>query len=122
MIQKGFDVNHQNWFGKTPLFYAIQEGNDEAVEIMLEAGAKVNHSYNELRPQRKCTHAIERWGRTPLMHAAQHSDSEMIALLLKYGANPSLKDVKGSRALDYAIRDDKIKNAQFLSSTIQSRQ
>lgn len=113
LLKSGFDVNKQNEFGKTPLFYAIQLNLHETVKVLLRNGANVNNSYSLQNENEWNCYDIKKWGRTPLMHAAQHSDSKMLAILLKGGADPQLTDKLGSTALDYAFKEQ---NIEFLKT------
>ena len=119
LIDAGFSPDHQNEFGKTALYYAIQFSQHESVSVILNNGANVNHTYKlEKESKWSCT-GIKKWGRTPLMHAAQHSDIEMIKLLLEAGADLHAKDVEGSSAIDYAKNNLKQENESFLSKEIE---
>lgn len=115
LIAQGFNVNHTNGFGKTPLFYAIQHSNPEAVQTLISAGANVNAKYKEDEKNDECL-SIEKWGRTPLMHAAQHANTHIIGLLLSAGANASITDVQNNTALDYARQAKKEENIKYLSA------
>jgi hypothetical protein len=115
LLEVGFDPNHQNYFGKTPLYYAIQYNQHESARALLDYGANVNHTYQLEKEGAWDCSGIKRWGRTPLMHAAQHSDVEMIRLLLKSGANIHDKDVLGSTALEYAENNGRKENNGFLT-------
>jgi len=118
LLQSGFDPNHQNEFGKTPLYYAIDFNHLEAVKLLLSSGADINHGYQEA-DQRDvgwnwgCT-SIEHWNRSPLMHAAQHADVTMLELLLAAGADINARDSLGKTALDYAKENDRAENAEYL--------
>lgn len=118
MLQSGFDPNHQNEFGKTPLYYAIDFNQPKAVQLLLDSGANVNHGYQEGDPNDVtwrwgCT-SIEHWQRTPLMHAAQHADIAMLKLLLEAGADINSRDSLGKTAVDYAKDNDRPENMAFL--------
>ena len=52
---------------RTPLHIAIQQGNTEIVQLLLDKGAKVN--------------AKDRWDRTPLDMALLKGDEKLIELL-----------------------------------------
>ncbi len=101
----GFDVNHKNEFGKTPLFYAVEYGQHDAVKLLVELGADVNTSFQENYGKYHYCVPIDNWGKTPLMHAAQHSDIEMVKLLIELGARVDSKDVNDKEALSYASSD-----------------
>jgi len=114
LLDLGFPIDHQNEFGKTALFYAIQFNQYDSVKLLLNYGANVNHTYQQEKEDKWSCSGVEQWGRTPLMHAAQHSNIDMLNLLLNNGANIQAKDTKGSTAYDYAQNSDKKKNASFL--------
>ena len=121
LIDSGFDLNHQNYFGKTPLFYAIQFSLYDSVKILLDKGADINHIYRAKKNAYTKCYGIQKWERTPLMHAAQHADVKMIKLLIKYGANIQNKDVHGSTAYDYALQEGKGENVDFLNTLINKQ-
>jgi uncharacterized protein len=121
LTEAGFDPNHQNIFGKTPLYYAIQYSQHETVKVLLDSGADVNHTYQREEDDPWNCLGITQWGRTPLMHAAQHSDLEMIKLLIKYNANLHAKDVLGGTALDYAQKNGKKENEEYLSLELSKK-
>ena len=118
LLERGADVNYQNPFGKTPLFYAISFNDQVMVALLLDKGAAVNHRYalptkDEAAPN--CLYQVQS-GRTPLMHAAQHADVAMLKLLLDRGANLKDIDAGGANATVYALRGDRGENAAFLKS------
>ncbi|MBU6953268.1 ankyrin repeat domain-containing protein [Hahella sp. HN01] len=117
LLNKGADVNYQNGFGKTALYYAIQFNLPESAQTLLDAGAEVNHRYKSgPEVQYDCRYNITRTLRSPLMHAAQHADAAMLELLIKAGADPSLVDGLGDTALTYAEENDKPENAAYLKN------
>ncbi|ABC30722.1 FOG: Ankyrin repeat [Hahella chejuensis KCTC 2396] len=117
LLNKGADVNYQNGFGKTALYYAIQFNLPKSAQSLLDAGAEVNHRYKSgPEIQYDCRYNIARTLRSPLMHAAQHADTAMLELLVKAGADPALADGLGDTALTYAEENDKLENAAYLKS------
>jgi hypothetical protein len=80
LIEKGFDVNQKNYFGKTPIYYAIEYNQHDTVKLLIKAGANVNDTYDDGKGI-WCSD-IEHWKRTPLMHAAQHADVAMLRILI----------------------------------------
>lgn len=123
MLTKGFDANHQNRFGKTALFYAIQFNQHRSSDVLIKHGANVNHEYQRENFKvggRDCSN-IKRWGRTPLMHAAQHADPVMLETLIKAGADAFKKDVLNSDAIDYAERAKKLDNVNYLTSILENK-
>lgn len=121
LLKAGFDPNHQNEFGKTPLYYAIQYNQHASALRLLEAGAEVNHTYQLEKENKWNCLGINQWGRTPLMHAAQHSDTDMLKMLLEKNANPILKDVLGSIAADYAKNHGNIENELLLRQFVKAK-
>ena len=122
LLEAGFDPNHQNSFGKTALYYAIEADEPVSVKKLLQAGAWINHGYQLPEGDDNQNHcfAIEQWQRTPLMHAAQHANVAMLELLLAKGADATLTDELGNTAYDYALKAEKADNAQYLSRVVSA--
>lgn len=118
LLSNGAAVDYANGFGKTPLFYAIENGDKAMVSLLLKHGANPNHPYKSTQQLEdlKCEYEIQHTSRTPLMHAAQHSDTTMLALLVDNGARLDAVDGLGWKAEDYATRNNRPENAVFLSS------
>lgn len=76
--------------GMTPLHAAVEAGNIEIVQYLLDRGAKVN--------------ARDRLKRTPLMMLDEDATPELVQLLLRYGAKPLLVDKEGNTSLMMAAR------------------
>jgi len=76
--------------GSTPLHCAVWKGHDQAVALLLSAGADVN-----------ATNRNEHWGTTPL-HAAAHANHAAIAsLLIAKGADLHARDMNGKTPLHH---------------------
>ncbi|NGX58189.1 MAG: Phosphocholine transferase AnkX [Chlamydiae bacterium] len=73
LIERGVNVNDYDYSNKTPLFFAVQSGQVEAVSFLLEHHADPNLRKNE----KQCT---------PLYVAAQTGHFEIVKLLLEHGA------------------------------------
>lgn len=116
LIEMGADVNHENGFGKTALFYAIQYGNQAVVKLLVENGADVNHQYKRVADLEWEYMLIAHGRRTPLMHGAQHANVAVLAYLLEMGANLEDVDEMGDNALHYALRERKHENIAFLKN------
>jgi hypothetical protein len=89
--------------GLTPLYAACQGGHFEAVRVLLENGAKVNHRNVKN-------------GRTCLMEACLRPKGDMIIKeLLRYGAKIDVKDYQGETARESA-KDSNIKKLLDLAN------
>lgn len=118
-LKKGFNPDHQNEFGKTALYYAIQLNLLESATMLLDHGANINHGYQlEFDDPWSCL-GIEQWNRSPLMHAAQHSDTEMLNMLISRGAELTIADSKGFTPIDYAIDNNRPDNVSYLINAIR---
>lgn len=120
LLKSHIKINHSNGFGKTALFYAIEDSNYAIIEALLMYGANPNHSYKSAKEIEtgffECKYLIHHTKRTPLMHAAQHSNPKILELLLQSGARLDTLDEIGFNALDYAIGNKKTENIEFLRS------
>ncbi len=88
LIDAGADVNLRVNQGVTPLMAACGP-YPAAVRLLLENGAEVN-----------ATDEIENF--TALMYAATDGLSPVVDILLEHGADPSMKDVDGDTAGNFA--------------------
>ncbi|NBW29502.1 ankyrin repeat domain-containing protein [bacterium] len=75
---------------QTPLIVAAQGGCKEIVEMLLEAGANIEHRNDQ--------------GETALISAAQEGHKEIVKILLYAGANVNQENADGETALDLAIK------------------
>ncbi len=122
LLEKGADINYANSFGKTPLFYSIQNNDIALTEFLLSKGANLNHKYKSKTDYEAAQdhstdyYCIYRKARTPLMHAAQHASLDMVKLLIRNGADSSAKDDNGDSAADYAKQANKTEIANYLNS------
>ena len=88
-IDEGLSVNEQEGgMGNFPLNDAADDMNYQAIEILLDAGARVN--------------VVNYFGESPLHNAATRSCVRSVALLLKAGADVNAKSKSGYTPLHYA--------------------
>lgn len=87
LINKGANVNaKEDGYSKiTPLFIAVETGNIEIVQLLLDNGAKIN--------------AQDKGKQTPLMRLDDDATTELVGLLVRYGAKVSAADKEGHTAL-----------------------
>jgi len=86
-IYMGERVNAKDkgYEGNTALHVAVENGNAEIAEVLLNAGAKINSKNSEKR--------------TPLMMLDEDADVELVNLLIRHGAKLNLVDKAGNSAL-----------------------
>ncbi len=123
LIEDGADVNRWDWWGRSPLYVAIelnqipdsrrrdlpaldQHTGLDIARMVLERGANVNMRLKQQPPMRSDPGdrgltdgspdvLIVNTGATPLHPAVKASDDDAVKLLLEYGANPSAANVYG---------------------------
>jgi hypothetical protein len=84
LLDKGFDPNIGNGFGKTPLMYAAQYNQLASAELLLRAGADPNAT--TYLSSDRCAYTINTSHWTPLHYAARYSSARLIKLLREHGA------------------------------------
>jgi uncharacterized protein len=105
LIERGADVNKPGW---APLHYAATRGHLEVMNVLLE-----NHAYID---------AASPNGSTPLMMAALYGTPSAVKLLLEAGADPSLKNIQGMTAIDFAQRDNRRDSAEIIAAFVRGQQ
>lgn len=84
-------VSHRNLAGDSALMLAALRNHGEVVDLLLDAGAELNHD-----------------GWTPLMYAAFEGHLELVERLLAKGADPDLLAPNRANALMFAARNGHI--------------
>lgn len=89
-IAQGKRVNakEKSYGGNSPLHVAVENGNREIAEVLLNAGAKINSKNADKR--------------TPLMMLDEDAAPELVNLLILHGAKINLADKAGNTALIFA--------------------
>jgi ankyrin repeat protein len=105
LINKDADVNKPGW---TPLHYAATNGHLEVMRLLLDENAYID--------------AASPNDTTPLMMAAHYGTPEAVKLLLEAGADPTLKNVQGLSALDFANSASRPDSAAIISAFVRGRQ
>lgn len=104
LIERGADVNKPGW---APLHYAATKGHLEVMNVLLE-----HHAYID---------AASPNGSTPLMMAAMYGTPSAVKLLLEAGADPSLKNIQGMTAIDFAQRDKRFDSAEIIAAFVRGQ-
>lgn len=105
LLSKGLEVDYENYFGKTPLYYAVERNQEDIIRLLIENGANVNHTYKSNKDPEigwGCNYEIYNTSRSVLMHAAQHSRLSTVKLLISFGADKEARDDRGHNAATYA--------------------
>jgi hypothetical protein len=100
LIEEGAQLDRENTHGVTPLLEAIMRNNLEAAQLLIEAGAQVNHraAYDSL---------MLKQGETPLFKAVAVGNSALVRFLLEHGADPSIANSAGDTV--YGLARNKLK-------------
>lgn len=123
LIERGADIDRQDWYGRSPLWSAVNVRNLylhnetfehvvdrgpmlDLIRVLLDAGADPNPRTKESPPVRShlldITGTLE-WvdftGQTPFLAAARAGDVTVMRLLLEYGADPSIPTFHGTTPL-----------------------
>ena len=103
LFEKGVPINKQDNNGRTALMYASTGAFPATVKFLLDNKAETNITDN-----------VEHF--TALMFAASEGQFEVVKLLIEYGADPTLKDIDGDTAEDFAQQNNHEEVAQYLSN------
>ena len=93
LLEKGANINDteiRDTIDQTPIIVAAQGGCKDIVEMLLQAGANIEHRNDQ--------------GENALISAAQEGHKEIVKMLLDAGANINQENADGETALDLAIR------------------
>jgi uncharacterized protein len=126
LIEKGADINAKDWYGRTPLFAAVEirnvdlhyvtfqhmltaEDRKEALEFirfLLDKGVDPNIRVKEVPPLRRWMYLlggslawVDFTGQTPFLLASLSGDVTTMRLLLERGADPKITTDGGTNAL-----------------------
>lgn len=86
-LQMNIDINYKyDLYGNTALYIASRNGNEAAVQLLIENGADVN--------------ATNKTGETALHKAAEIDRHTMVKLLLENGADVNIASTTGESIID----------------------
>jgi ankyrin repeat protein len=120
-LENGANVNAADWWGRTPLFAAVEIRNRdygrndehnidrgaalELIRAMVDRGAAVNARTKEVFPIRRFVTPlgdlswVDFTGQTAFLRAASAGDLAVMRLLLDHGADPNIATFAGTTAL-----------------------
>ena len=101
LLEHGADPNAVDRVGRTPLLVAVQNGERDAAQLLIGAGADVNK-------RREASPA------TPLLAAVADGRIELAQILLEAGADPNIPDWNGESCLHLAVRADDVEMLTLL--------
>jgi ankyrin repeat protein len=123
LIDQGASVTAVDWYGRTPLWAAVETRNMdvdsstfengvdrapvlELIKVMIAKGVDVNARTKETPPiRRQMLHVtgdlswVDFTGQTPFLRAALAADLDVMRLLLAHGADPKIPVFAGTTAL-----------------------
>jgi ankyrin repeat protein len=122
LLSRGADPNAGDWWGRTPLWSAVdvrnldldsrtqENGVDrgpvlELIAALIKKGADVNARVKEFPPERRFMMPlgslawVDFTGQTPFVRAALSADVPLMRLLLAGGADPNIATFNGTTAL-----------------------
>ncbi|KAH8126986.1 hypothetical protein FP744_10007711 [Trichoderma asperellum] len=85
---------------RTPLHLAVKGELIDAVQILIQAGARIN--------------TVAKNGSTPLHVAVKHKQKEILKMLLKHGTNKNVMDKEGRTPLYLSVEDGDIETINLL--------
>ena len=113
-VQKNGNLEREGWvYGSAPLHLAAYYGRDEMVQLLVDAGVKIN-SYSRMQNRINCT---------ALHYAAYNNNKSTLKLLLELGADRTLEGHFGKydgTALDWALKGEPRKGSVAVLSGNQS--
>jgi hypothetical protein len=135
LIAGGANVNGKEEDSEniTPLFLAVENGNAEIAEILLNFGAKINaRDKNKQTPLMRLdedpspelvrllikhgakVNAADKDGNTPLILAAKNASAEILQILIDHGAEINAQNKEGQTALMNAAYEDNLERVKIL--------
>ena len=108
LLEHGADCNVINKICRQPLYYAICNGTENIISMLLNAGSDINQLDNN--------------GDTMLHEFTKAKDRNKIIILLRSGADYMFKDAQGHTAHEIALSFEHEDIAQTIVLTVRSLQ
>lgn len=88
LIERGVDMDAQDYEKKTPLHRAIEKGHDDVAKLLIESDC--------------CIDIADEYGAQPLLRAVQNANVEITEMLVESGADPYHETDEGLSPHDLA--------------------
>jgi Carboxypeptidase regulatory-like domain/Ankyrin repeats (3 copies) len=127
------NVKDKGYGGNSPLHVAVEHGNLEIVQFLLNSGAKINSKnaekqtplmmldddatpelVNLLLRHRAKINLVDKQGNTALMLAAEYAKAEVLQTLISAGERVNAVNKQGRTALMIAADNGDLENVKFL--------
>jgi len=96
LLEKGFDPNIPNAFGKTPLMYAAQRNQIKSAQLLLKYDADPN--IGTILPRNTCYYSLRNSNMTALHYAVRNASVELVSLLMRSSVETSTRTNKNSES------------------------
>ncbi len=104
LADKDIKINRQDEFGNTPLHLAVQAGNQQLLELLLDHKANPNIQDNAGNTPLHDTIILTAGSAgTGTFISADPARIKLFDLLIQHGADPKIKNNEGKTVTDYAI-------------------
>ena len=115
------DINEPDFYGQTPLHYAIMESHIGVAQLLLQYGADVNvqtYPSDEAEQGEEVESCL--W--TPLHIASYWGCIEIVQLLFDYGAGLTIKNQAGETPIDVARRNNQLQTINLILNFQESQE
>ncbi len=99
-LDQGVDPLQEDNLKQLPLFYAVREGHNDIIDLLIQRRSDVNH--------------IDTYGQTPIFYCVREGNNQTIQKLVSYGANIDIIDQNGQTPLFYAIKSGRFETVEYL--------
>lgn len=100
LIENGFEIEHREYLGFTPLRIAAFNGHFDIVRYLVEQGAEIDSKADDKA--------------TPLSHAAAKGHVDIVDFLIDEGADVNIKDRDGDFPLGLAAEEGHVEIVKLL--------
>ena len=82
LVQNGIKIASSiDSLKQTPLYYAVREGHEQVIRMLVQGGLNVNH--------------LDCYGQNPIYYCISSGNVPITRLLVSYGADPDVVDLNG---------------------------